>query len=346
MSIYAACSLNAFLSCVIVIALLKKHAERMGLVDVPTGRKLHDGEIPVVGGIGIFVGFVVSLVMSGDPFGTWNLIAGMSFLLVTGVLDDRHDMRPRVKFTLQMAASLILVAPGFLVIDHLGARGSMPLGICALPFTLFFTVGLINAFNLMDGIDGLIGGVAICAFFWMALFEGLTGHVARMGILLLITSATTGFLVFNMRLPWRRRAEVFMGDAGSMMLGAAVAFFSTRISMQPDGGVPFLALLWLCAIPAVDTLSLMARRLSAGRSPFAPDRHHLHHLLLDAGLSPGATAILLIGLSFALGGVGVLSATLSAPPSFHILGLLVVLLIHSGFVQMRKRRRLQVSRAA
>ncbi len=158
-----------------------------------------------------------------------------------------------------------------------------------------------------------------------------------MSLLLLLMSATIGFLWFNLRHPWRRCAEVFMGDAGSMMLGAAVAFFMIRISADAGSGVPFIAMLWLVIIPAIDTVSLVVRRLAAGHSPLAADRQHLHHLLLDAGLSPAAVAGMIVAVSFALGGFGLAAAALGAPVILHVSGMLGVLALHTWFVLPRPK---------
>lgn len=338
MSTHIAYALNAFLLSVLLIQLLRKHATRLGLVDQPTQRKQHEGVVPVVGGIAIFGGFLLPFLLSGGPAATpWNLVAGLAALTATGVIDDHQDMRPRVKLLCQTAAALVLIVPGNHLVQVAGRPFGLDLAVVALPFTLLFLVGMINAFNMLDGLDGLAGGVALCAFAWMVLVAALTGRTGDMGVLLLLVSATIGFLVFNVRHPWQRRAAVFMGDAGSMMLGAAVAVFTIRTTGEGAGPVPFLAVLWLMAVPAIDTLSVMVRRMAIGRSPFAADRRHLHHLLLDGGLTPGLASAVIVSLSFVLGGAGLGLAAAGAPTGVYLAGLAGVAAAHTGFVLSRRR---------
>jgi UDP-GlcNAc:undecaprenyl-phosphate GlcNAc-1-phosphate transferase len=217
----------------------------------------------------------------------------------------------------------------------------------AAPLTIFAIVGLINAVNMMDGIDGLAGSLTLVSLFWLAVAAELLGRDAEFSISLLAAFCVVGFLGFNLRHPWRARAKVFLGDAGSMMLGALLGFIAVAI-LQSGGqgagadmgmggeGQSIQALspavvLWICAIPIIDTLSLIVRRTAHGRSPFSSDRQHLHHLMLDAGLNESqAVAVLSIG-GAVLGGIGVLGWHLGVPEVVLLLGLVAPVGLHIWF---------------
>jgi len=334
MPLHATHFINAFLLAVVLILVLEKAAPSIGLVDHPNARKLHDGGVPLIGGLAIFTAFALTVLLIGQPEAHWSLLLGLAILVGLGVLDDFVDLRAPVRLAVQVGAALFIVLPEGHLIEDLGnlfGNGDWELGVFALPFTLVFVVGLINAFNMLDGLDGLAGGVAASAFFWLAIGAALAGRADVLPLVLLFS--TLGFLVFNMRHPWQARARVFMGDAGSTMLGAVIAVFIVSAATGPGRLAPLPAWLFLCALPAIDTLSLIARRLIAGQSPMASDRRHLHHLILKAGLSERSTATLMVLASFAIGGVGVLGAVFGVPDGVMVLGLLLLVALHCWVVR-------------
>ena len=334
--------LNAFLLAIVLILVLEKVATRIGLLDVPSARKVHGGHVPLVGGLAMFAAFVVTVLML-DPGlrPPWEFLAGIGLLVALGAVDDRYDVPAPTKLAAQILAAAIMITPGNHVISdlgHLGGGGRIDLGPLALPFTILFVVGLVNAFNMLDGVDGLTGGAAACAFFWLALIAAITGQDRLAVPLLVLLFATLGFLVFNLRHPWCRQARVFMGDAGSMMMGACVAYFAISVAGGSGGKIHIHALLWLVAIPALDTLSLIVRRMWDGRSPLSADREHLHHLLLTGGLPPGKVTAVILALSAALGAVGAAGAFLGTPDMLMAAGLLSPAAAHAYFVRRRTSR--------
>jgi len=287
----------AFFGAISLIVLLRNTARRMGLVDHPRGRKQHEGDVPVVGGIAIFGAFAFSalLVTQSEPLYPFrSLLGGMALLVFAGVLDDMHDLSALAKLALQCAAALLMAAWGGVYVLQLGdlfglGGGNLVLGGFAIPFTVICVLGLINAMNMTDGIDGLAGGLTFISLTGIAVLcyaLKLPSHLLMISILI---GAVLGFLCFNFRHPMRPRADVFLGDAGSMALGFAVCWFAVAVNRAADSAVPAIAMVWIVAVPLLDMAVVMLRRAISRRSPLSADREHLHYLLLRVGLSQGAT---------------------------------------------------------
>lgn len=331
--------LNAFLMSVVLVLLFRRAAPALGLIDLPDERKLHDGGVPAIGGIAMFGAFVTaSSLLDQGHGGVWALVLGSAILVALGVVDDRLDLGPKIKLVGQFAAASVFVFGADAVVRLGFLPGWGEASAFAVPFTLVFIVGTVNAFNMIDGIDGLAGGAASSALFWLAVLALVAGR-PEWPFLLLLLAGVLGFLVFNFRHRWLERAAVFMGDAGSMMLGGAVAFFVVVLASGAEPAASFPALLWLCIVPVVDTLSLAVRRMQDGRSPFSPDREHLHHLVLRTGLGPKQAASRITATSFVLGGIGTAGALAGVPDAVMLLGLVLVVLGHTAFVLKTGRER-------
>ena len=196
-----------------------------------------------------------------------------------------------------------------------------------------------NAINMIDGIDGLAGGVCLIALLWMGIVTGL--HNTPETVVILILSGCIGsYLIFNMRHPLRRRACVFMGDSGSMMLGAALVWLLIRLSQHPaspSAYLPPVVGLWLVAVPLLDTLSLMAKRKMSGKSPFAADRSHLHHILKDSGLNDCETTFFILTIAACLGGIAVISWKLGASEQLLFIGFMMLAFSYYYFVHHSER---------
>lgn len=326
-------------------------AERIGLVDVPGGRKTHEGHTPLVGGIGMFAAFALcSLLVESALQPYRGLFAGMGLLLITGVFDDLQDLRLKERFALQVLAGIVLVSWGGLTIQSLGtiipAFGPVDLGILAIPFTLLCVVGLINAVNMKDGADGLAGGVTLVMLFWLSVIATTADDPSALALPVLLGSSVLGFLAFNFPHRWRAKASVFMGDSGSTMLGFALAWFAIELAFEQGTGVPPVSIAWILALPVFDTILLMLRRVAKGQSPMAGDREHLHHIFQRAGFPARATVYILAGISFAMGAIGVGGWWLGVPEWTLWPPLLAVFALHYWFVRhawrsMRFMRRMR-----
>jgi len=335
--------LNAFAVTALLITWLRPAAAWLGLLDRPNARKVHDGAIPACGGIAMFASIAVSNAGHGFAIGLpLAAVLALGAIVVTGFIDDRRPLPSLPRLVVQGGAAVALV---FLALDapvNVGF-GSLPgslgeeLRILAPVIAVLLIVGTINAVNMMDGVDGLAGGYLTFSFFWLALIAMAAGRPELALESLVIMSAVLGFLVYNLRHRWRSRAAVFMGDAGSTLLGAAIAYLMLRLA-SGAGGLPLPVLLWLVVVPATDTMLLILRRLADGRSPFQADRRHLHHLLQDSGLSVTQTTALLAAVSALYGGVAYLAVLVHLPEGLAALGLLLAMALHGGLVVGLTRR--------
>ena len=328
-----------------LIVLLRNTALRMGLVDYPGGRKQHAGGVPVVGGIAIYGAFAFSALMvtQAEPLYPFrSLLGGMGLLVFAGVLDDMHDLSAFAKLVMQCIAALLMVSWGGVYVSQLGnvlgfgVAGA--LGNFAIPFTLVCVLGVINAWNMTDGVDGLAGGLALVSLTALAalyLELSLDSHLLMIAILI---GALIGFLCFNVRNPLRPRADVFLGDAGSMLLGFAVAWFAVGIARVPQAPVPPITIVWLVAVPLVDMGVVILRRLISGRSPLAADREHLHHLLLRHGFSDTVTTITLIGAAAIAALIGLALWKYRVPDAWGFYGFIALVGIVAAAAHAATRR--------
>lgn len=329
--------MNGFLLSFVLILLMQKIADRLGLVDVPTARKNHQGRVPMVGAA-VFVAFAVSaLLLEQRPSGFASFMTGLAALVLLGLVDDRVNLRASVKFVAQIVCVAVMVLPSHTLILTMGSvfgDNFLLQPHWAVPLTIIVIVGVINAFNMIDGIDGLAGSVSVVALLWFATAAALVGLRGELLLALVVAFCVLGFLVFNLRHHWRSRACVFLGDAGSMMLGAVLAFLAIALS-QRNGGAALspVAALWICAVPAIDTGSLIFRRLAAGTSPFSSDRQHLHHLMIDAGLSINQVVAILSIAGAICGGIGVFGWLLGLPDAIMFAALMIPTGVHIWFEQ-------------
>lgn len=325
----------AFAITATVVHVFRGPAIRLGLVDIPGGRKDHVGEVPLIGGVAIFLGFACATLLLEQPLTEYRpLYAGMALLLVAGVLDDLHDLSARAKFTLQVSAGILLVGWGGLQVSTLGdlfALGPINLGLMAAPFTLLCVVGLVNAVNMADGSDGLAGGIVFVMLVWLVV-AALLANLQPPVMPLILAGSVLAFLLFNFPHPRRRSAAVFMGDSGSMILGFATAWFAIELMMDASGAIPPITIAAILLLPVSDTVILMARRIQKGQSPMAPDREHLHHIFQRAGFSRPLTVYALIFTAGLTGATGVVSWQLGLPDWAILLVLLTLFALHLYFV--------------
>ena len=290
----------------LLLWLLNPLAHRLDLLDHPTGgRKDHLAPTPIIGGLAVFLGSVLAF-FAVDRFSEsmLALLTASLLLVVTGLYDDKHDLRWYWRILVQVIASLIIIYWGGVRVEQLGPLfgfGNATLGMLSVPFTVFATVGLINAVNMIDGADGMAGLLGLAALLMLSAAAVYAGNVVLASRVLMLAGALGGFLVWNVRLPWRPRAHAFLGNAGSAFLGLVIAWVSFRLTQNAGHPVNPVLALWLLPIPVMDCLVLIVRRLREGRSPFAAGRDHIHHIMADAGFGPTRAAMWLTAFSLVCG---------------------------------------------
>jgi UDP-GlcNAc:undecaprenyl-phosphate GlcNAc-1-phosphate transferase len=320
--ISATAFLVAFAAAIFLTPVVRGVARNAGPMDQPGGRKVHEVAVPRLGGFAIatafYLGIAVALVVARAVYGrrigieTGHLsaiLAGVALIAGLGLMDDLQTMRARVK----LAAQIVIVLATFglgLSIDRLdGPWGSLELAWwLSLPLTILWMVAVINAVNLIDGLDGLAAGVALiglAAFLAVALLHGGSSPVQV--VLAAGAGGVLGFLRFN--LP---PSTIHMGDSGSMLLGFVLGAAAISVTQAGRHGIPPWVPLLILALPLADTLRVIVMRLLAGHPVFRPDRRHVHHRLLRRGISQQGATLLLWGVSAVLAALGVLLAALAS----------------------------------
>ena len=289
---------------------LRPFARSVGLIDRPGGRKMHIGDIPVIGGLAMFAGFLVGSLYSYQSFPDYPyLAAGLAVLVFVGVLDDRFDLPAPVRFIGQTCAALLMVGGANVVatnIGHVFFGGLVELGWFSNLFTITIVLTAINAFNMFDGSDGVAGVQALIGLVFMGIACIAAGQWGAIPLIISMVGCLVGFLIFNW--PSKRMTPVraFMGDAGSTMLGFLLAWLAIDLSQRAQPVFSPVVTLWIFALPIYDLFSSMVRRMMNGLSPFHGDSDHLHHVLRRSGLNSRKVAqVVLMGAAITSGiGVG------------------------------------------
>ncbi|MBE1162290.1 undecaprenyl/decaprenyl-phosphate alpha-N-acetylglucosaminyl 1-phosphate transferase [Dyella acidiphila] len=290
----------------IAIFMLRRYAVMLGLMDHPDQRKQHNGDVPLVGGIAIFMGVIVGAAAYGQFHWFVKILIDTAMMLtLLGALDDRFDLSVRDRLLIQALATLTVIASTGVYIHTLGHifGYQVELGWFGPPLTVVAVIGLMNAFNLMDGIDGLAGSLELVSIAAMVLFAHPPALQEMMLLLALLATASLPYLIANLGFAGRK---IFLGDAGSMLIGYLLAWSLVRISQTSQTHLSPVDVLWCVALPVFDTFAVMLRRIRQGKSPFKPDRGHVHHVLMDAGLGPRKTLLALIALAVGIATMGAL----------------------------------------
>ncbi|MDP5213580.1 UDP-N-acetylglucosamine--undecaprenyl-phosphate N-acetylglucosaminephosphotransferase [Pseudoalteromonas tunicata] len=291
--------------------LFRKFAHIINLVDTPSERKNHRGSVPLVGGLSIFVVVFSYLYVFPDTISSpylYLLCAGT--LLLVGVLDDYMDMSFKIRLLIQISISIIMMAFAGLVLIELGqilGPFSLNIGLIGYVATIITVVGAINAFNMVDGIDGLLGGLSVVTFASLGALFYINGQFSQASFCLVIIAATLPYILLNLGLPFGQRFKVFMGDAGSTVIGFTVVWLLIYGSQGEIKAIRPVTALWIAALPIIDAVSTIMRRIKKGHSPFKPDREHLHHILQRLGIGSKGTLAVICFIAAVLAVIGVLS---------------------------------------
>jgi UDP-GlcNAc:undecaprenyl-phosphate GlcNAc-1-phosphate transferase len=280
-----------------LIPLLQRFAGRLQVLDTPDARKVHTQPIPRVGGIAMVAGALVPLIvwLRHDPLLAAFMTASL-LILAVGVWDDRANLSHRPKFAVQLIAALIMVKWGGVLIHSvtLADRIELPPS-GAMALTVLFLVGVTNAINLSDGLDGLAGGTTLLSCCAIALLAWTVGESFVATVAVITAGSLLGFLRYN-----TYPARIFMGDGGSQFLGFTVAVLTVQLTQGARIPISSALPILLLGLPILDTLTVMAQRLAEGRSPFAADKNHIHHKLLALGFDHHEAVFVIYGLQTVL----------------------------------------------
>lgn len=297
--------------------LVKKFAVKVGAVDVPDARKVHTRIMPRLGGLGIYLAFVFGLIVV-LPFIPESLslrdanfmkafLIGGSMIVLLGALDDRFQLSAKVKFLAQIVVAIVVVFGFNITVDFVNIPfqdGYSTLeSWVSIPLTILWIVGVTNAVNLIDGLDGLAAGVSAIAISTILVMSFLMGNTTVALICLLLLGAIIGFLFFNFH-----PAKIFMGDAGSLFLGFSLAMLSL-LGFKQIAVVSFITPLIIIGVPLSDTFFAIIRRKIQKKPIFAPDKGHLHHCLRELGFSHRQTVLIIYGIAGFFGVLAVIQSS-------------------------------------
>lgn len=327
----------AFLTSIFAIKVLLPLAPQIGLIDYPTNRKNHDGAIPLIGGISIFIGVLIASTLFVQQSQLLNLYLISSAILVfIGTLDDIYDLRVTPRMIAQALVASIMVFGGGIYISNFGnilGMGIVDISHFGIIFTMLSAIAAINAFNMIDGIDGLAGSMSIITILSVAILTMLAGGDRDILLPLILVVATIPYLFYNVKRQQIKGKKIFMGDAGSMFMGLTVIWLLTLGSqdneLQTAAFRPVTAL-WIIAIPLIDMFAIMLRRIKKGVSPFQADNGHLHHICMRLGLTSRQALLVITLLAIVFASIGIVGELLQIPESI-MLALFIALFIAYSF---------------
>ncbi|EKP1655628.1 UDP-N-acetylglucosamine--undecaprenyl-phosphate N-acetylglucosaminephosphotransferase [Salmonella enterica] len=326
--------ISIFLFTTIFIFLARKVAIKIGLVDKPNFRKRHQGVIPLVGGISVFAGICFMFGLSDyyiPHLSLYLICAGV--LVFVGAMDDRFDISVKIRAVVQAVIAVVMMVIAKL---HLGSLGYIfgPWELVLGPFgyflTLFAVWAAINAFNMVDGIDGLLGGLSSVSFAAMGLILWFDGQTSLAMWCFAMIAAILPYIMLNLGI-LGRRYKVFMGDAGSTLIGFTVIWLLLETTQGKTHSISPVTALWIIAIPLMDMVAIMYRRLCKGMSPFSPDRQHIHHLVMRAGFTSRQAFVLITLAAAILAGVGVTAEYSHFVPEWVMLVLFLLAFFLYGY---------------
>lgn len=311
---------------------MRKFALNVGLVDKPNARKLHVGAVPLVGGLSICISILYFLFNHPDIIIHTELYAAsILVLVVVGALDDKFDINFKLRFLVQGALSVAMMVLGKIELSTAGnifGTGTILLGWAGYIITILAVVGAINAFNMVDGIDGLLGALSSVTFgglgFLMYYYEQY--DLAYLCLILIVI--ITPYILLNLGAFGRKR-RVFMGDAGSMLIGFTVIWLLLLSSQENRPLMRPVTALWLIGIPLMDMAAIMIRRIRRGDSPFKPDREHLHHIFQRIGLSSLQTLLTITSISAIFAIIGIVGEIYSIPEYLMFYGFIAIFSIYT-----------------
>lgn len=317
----------------ILTPLIRKLAFKIKALDIPKdARKIHKEPIPLLGGMAIYLSFLITMILKEGPLvkSEVGILLGATIIVIGGLIDDLKDLRPVFKLAFQIAAASVLILFGVEIfrITNPFPIGSdyLNLGFLVVPITILWVVGVTNALNLIDGLDGLAAGVAFICAVTIFIIAVLNGRREAALFTAILSGAIFGFIPYNFN-----PASIFMGDTGAQLLGFLLAAISLEGTIKSATtfaiAVPILAF----GLPIYDTLFAMIRRKMNGMPIMQADKGHLHHRLLDMGLSQRKVVLIMYLISAILGGISIVAMQISSTRAYFLLTTVVVIIAFAAW---------------
>jgi len=285
-------------SCHIAILVLYPYAIKVNLVDEPCKRKQHTGYVPLIGGVAMFIAVTAGMLSFPLELSQYKFHFVSCIILVSmGVLDDYRGLSVQIRLFLQVVAILIIsefAGDNLSTLGNLVGDGDVMLDNWSRLFTILAIVGVMNSLNMIDGIDGLAGFLSLLTFLAIAYLSYIAGDQHHLIIALIFCAALVPFLFSNSII---KTKKIFMGDAGSMFLGLGISLLLIRLTQGESRAFAPVTALWIFALPLIDTIAIILRRMKNNDSPFKADRNHIHHVFIRMGLSDNQTLFLLVTVS-------------------------------------------------
>jgi len=333
---YIISGLVAFTLTVVLTPLVIRLAKACKCLDVPGARRLHKKVTPRWGGLAFFAGVLPVMIFANAGYSLAAYIVAAVLLIGVGIVDDRRALGWKVKFAWMAVAATIVIFGGDITIHYLGTYGFLgrvDLGWLSIPFTYLCIIGVTNAINLLDGLDGLAGGVALLGFLFMGIAAALAGNVPIAVACFAFVGALGGFLLYNFP-----NARVFMGDSGSTFLGFSLSCMAVILTQHENPAVDVMFPVLLLLLPIFDTLRVLVVRLLDGKNPFLADNNHLHYLIIRNNVS-SAGAVLLFWLLTSVFGCTALVMSGKSSSLYLVVVLNAVLLLGMFASSLSNRRR-------
>jgi UDP-GlcNAc:undecaprenyl-phosphate/decaprenyl-phosphate GlcNAc-1-phosphate transferase len=277
----------ALLCSIALIPIIRRLSIQIGLIDHPGGRKQHKASIPLAGGPAIVLSVALSLYIWGIPEEYQGMVYAAAGLFLIGFIDDLFDISAKFRLFTQFSLVVFALYWDSIWLTQITFTNNLvlELGAFQYPITALLVLGIMNAINMLDGLDGLSSGVVLIILGFIAGISVIAGNHSTTLISVTTFGAVLGFWGFNYRFSWREKASVFMGDSGTTVLGFVLPVLAIKLAAVSKQSVPSSMLLWLFAIPLWDICAVVLKRLKDGKSPLQAGRDHIHHVLLNAGLS-------------------------------------------------------------
>ena len=333
--------LIASITTFVAIYLLRPFAISINLVDSPDNRKSHTGSIPLIGGIAMFLGVVISILVSSNDLNQFNYFLLASLIIVmVGVLDDYRNISAVMRLFFQALVAIIIATVGGLSIESFGnllGNGDIILDEWTYLVTVLSIIAGMNAVNMVDGIHGFAGGNSLITCLFIVYLSIDSVYQESFLIALMLCSVLPIFLINNLCLGISKCKRIFMGDAGSMFIGLTIAWLLIDLTQGTDRLFAPVTALWLFALPLIEVVTAIIRRLTSGKSPLEPDLYHLHHLLIRLGIKEKYTLQLMLLVSLLMAIIGILGELYGVDEWVMFIGFLLVFGIYVFLYEMVSR---------